>query len=126
MQPPHTIYFIRLRILHRILGALYWRVDDPFRTVYTECSICHATGQISHSRTEQMPFEFPGGTVKSQNLCLLYGRACVRKKTLYKNKIPDATSGQICKQRQWLSLGQYEHIQETIICHSFHLCIAKC
>ena len=26
---PHTMYFIRLRILPRILGTLYWRVDDP-------------------------------------------------------------------------------------------------
>ena len=26
---PHNIYFIRLRILPRILGTLYWRVDDP-------------------------------------------------------------------------------------------------
>ena len=26
---PHYIYFIRLRILPRILGTLYWRVDDP-------------------------------------------------------------------------------------------------
>ena len=26
---PHNIYFMRLRILPRILGTLYWRVDDP-------------------------------------------------------------------------------------------------
>ena len=26
---PQNIYFIRLRILPRILGTLYWRVDDP-------------------------------------------------------------------------------------------------
>ena len=29
---PHNIYFIRLRILPRILGTLYWRVDDPLAT----------------------------------------------------------------------------------------------
>ena len=28
-EKPHNIYFIRLRILPRILGTLYWRVDDP-------------------------------------------------------------------------------------------------
>ena len=26
---PHNIYLIWLRILPRILGTLYWRVDDP-------------------------------------------------------------------------------------------------
>ena len=31
---PHNIYFIRLRILPRILGTLYWRVDDPLRPLF--------------------------------------------------------------------------------------------
>ena len=26
---PHNIYFMRLKILPRILCTLYWRVDDP-------------------------------------------------------------------------------------------------
>ena len=33
---PHNIYFIRLRILPRILGTLYWRVDDPLRTALSK------------------------------------------------------------------------------------------
>ena len=32
---PHNIYFMRLRILPRILGTLYWRVDDPLGAVHT-------------------------------------------------------------------------------------------
>ena len=31
---PHDIYFIQLRILPRILGTLYWRVDDPCRKTF--------------------------------------------------------------------------------------------
>ena len=30
---PHNIYFIRLRFLPRILGTLYWRVDDPLARI---------------------------------------------------------------------------------------------
>ena len=50
---PHNIYFIRLRILPRILGTLYWRVDDPLKAKIETTTVHSNYPNISQEITQQ-------------------------------------------------------------------------
>ena len=72
----HNIYFIRLRILHRIVGTLYWRVDDPLISMHDKVHFFYISRRSGvrrrlwrHSWTRSSPIRTPPGNTVSGALC---------------------------------------------------------